>query len=52
MTALIDKPERPNGDECCGGGCCPCIWDTYYEILGQWEEQEGLYRKSEKDENS
>jgi len=43
MTELLKKPERPKGHECCGGGCCPCIWDHYYDALGRWEEQqEGL----------
>ena len=40
MTEIIEKPERPNGDECCGEGCCPCIWDNYYDALGRWEEQQ------------
>ncbi len=43
MSELLKKPERPKGHECCGGGCCPCIWDHYYAALGRWEEQqEGL----------
>lgn len=40
MSQLIEKPERPKGHECCGGGCCPCIWDHYYDALGRWEEQQ------------
>lgn len=40
MSELIEKPERPKGHECCGGGCCPCIWDHYYDALGRWEEQQ------------
>ncbi|MFT6917369.1 MAG: hypothetical protein ACJAWL_003727 [Motiliproteus sp.] len=40
MTELLEKPERPDGSECCGGGCCPCIWDYYYTALGHWEDQQ------------
>ena len=37
----ILKPERPENDDCCGGGgCCPCVWDTYFNALDLWEEQE------------
>jgi len=37
----ICKPERPENDDCCGGGgCCPCVWDTYFNALDLWEEQE------------
>jgi len=37
----IPKPERPENDDCCGGGgCCPCVWDTYFNALDLWEVQE------------
>jgi len=37
----IPKPERPENDDCCGGGgCCPCVWDTYFNQLDLWEEQQ------------
>lgn len=26
---LPNKPKRPEDWECCGTGCCPCIWDIY-----------------------
>ncbi|MEH6627998.1 MAG: oxidoreductase-like domain-containing protein [Motiliproteus sp.] len=36
----LEKPERPEDWECCGGGCSPCIWDNYYESLTRWQEQQ------------
>ncbi|MBL4743382.1 MAG: hypothetical protein JKX87_01890 [Cycloclasticus sp.] len=41
MTNKLPKPIRPENDDCCGGGgCCPCVWDTYFNALDLWEEQE------------
>jgi len=36
----VKKPIKPDNDDCCGGGCCPCVWDTYFNQLDLWEEQE------------
>ncbi|WP_172806782.1 oxidoreductase-like domain-containing protein [Endozoicomonas arenosclerae] len=41
MMPEIKKPERPADDDCCGGGCCPCVWDYYHDQLSLWLEQEG-----------
>eukprot|EP00850_Spirogloea_muscicola_P008791 SM000048S16503 [mRNA] locus=s48:86950:87210:- [translate_table: standard] len=30
-------PDRPDPDDCCGGGCAPCVWDTYYDQLEAYE---------------
>ncbi|TNV71780.1 hypothetical protein FGO68_gene13514 [Halteria grandinella] len=27
------EPKEPTPDECCGNGCSPCVWDTYYSKL-------------------
>ncbi|HXR56425.1 MAG TPA: oxidoreductase-like domain-containing protein [Casimicrobiaceae bacterium] len=42
-------PRRPDNDECCGGGCNPCIFDAYedarerYEnALAAWRARHGL----------
>lgn len=38
---LIEKPEPPGSNECCGSGsCCPCVWDYYREQLALWREQQ------------
>jgi hypothetical protein len=29
----LEEPEKPYPEDCCGGGCAPCIWDSYYEEL-------------------
>ncbi|KAF4665097.1 hypothetical protein FOL47_004796 [Perkinsus chesapeaki] len=34
-------PEAPGPDDCCGSGCCPCIWDTYYDKVERWEVDNG-----------
>jgi hypothetical protein len=31
MTKLLEKPSQPADDDCCGGGCSPCVWDYFYE---------------------
>jgi len=43
MSELIEKPEKPLDDDCCGGGACaPCVWDHFYE-------QMSLYRKQQRE---
>jgi len=38
---LLEKPEPPQSNECCGSGsCCPCVWDYYYEQLALWQQQQ------------
>ncbi|MFQ3245410.1 MAG: hypothetical protein ACI9SP_002058 [Arenicella sp.] len=34
-------PEKPSANECCGGGCVPCIYDYYYDALDKWHLQYG-----------
>jgi len=36
----VNKPIKPDNNDCCGGGCSPCVWDTYFNQLDLWEEQE------------
>jgi hypothetical protein len=33
---LPPPPVRPHDDECCGGGCVPCIFDYYETALERW----------------
>ncbi|MBU2426282.1 MAG: hypothetical protein KKA56_05345 [Gammaproteobacteria bacterium] len=38
---MIEKPEPPASNECCGSGsCCPCVWDYYREQLAIWQQQQ------------
>lgn len=30
-------PDRPDDESCCQRGCCPCIFDYYYDALERWE---------------
>jgi hypothetical protein len=29
ITRLPKRPRKPEDWECCGSGCCPCVWDIY-----------------------
>src|SRR5690348_16878929 len=31
-------PREPALEECCGGGCTPCVFDRYAEALERYEE--------------
>jgi hypothetical protein len=40
-------PVKPSANECCGGGCVPCIYDFYYTALEKWQTQYGdAYQES------
>ena len=42
-------PKRPDANECCGGGCVPCVYDYYYDRLERWEKEHGeSYRAKKK----
>lgn len=34
-------PEKPSANECCGGGCVPCIYDYYYDAYEKWNAEHG-----------
>jgi hypothetical protein len=34
---LPRPPNKPEADECCNRGCCPCIFDYYWDALSRWE---------------
>lgn len=38
MKELPPEPREPDLDECCGGSCCPCVWDVYYDKLYEWRD--------------
>lgn len=42
---MSDKPIPPADGECCENGCEPCIWDTYYEALRLWQEEQDQKQK-------
>lgn len=31
-------PREPAADECCGGGCMPCVYDRYWEAYARYED--------------
>jgi hypothetical protein len=34
---LPKPPEKPDLQECCNRGCCPCIFDYYWDALERWK---------------
>ncbi len=34
---LPTPPHKPDPQECCNRGCCPCIFDYYYDALDRWK---------------
>ncbi|TBR44220.1 hypothetical protein CBF23_002525 [Marinomonas agarivorans] len=33
---MKEKPTPPEEWECCESNCSPCVWDSYYEELREW----------------
>ena len=29
ILKIPKAPRKPENWECCGSGCCPCVWDIY-----------------------
>jgi hypothetical protein len=42
MIVQLEEPSRPADDDCCGGGCCPCVWDVFFAKRQAWEDQQRL----------
>ncbi|WP_417251837.1 oxidoreductase-like domain-containing protein [Castellaniella sp.] len=32
------EPIEPDLNECCGNGCCPCVFDIYAEEKRAWRD--------------
>ncbi|MCH8505607.1 MAG: oxidoreductase-like domain-containing protein [Ectothiorhodospiraceae bacterium] len=43
---LPPRPTPPEPDECCGGGCIPCVYDLYEEALERWERKVAARREA------
>ena len=35
---IPQPPNKPADYECCNRGCCPCIFDYYWDALARWKE--------------
>lgn len=33
------RPVEPDPGDCCGDGCCPCVYDYYADELERYKEQ-------------
>ena len=39
--ALINPPEEPESNECCGSSCINCCWSVYFLRIKEYEERKG-----------
>ncbi|MFW2830458.1 oxidoreductase-like domain-containing protein [Sphingomonas sp. ID0503] len=37
MNPPPKPPVKPEDWECCHRGCCPCIFDYYWDALERWQ---------------
>jgi len=44
---MAEKPQPPGEYDCCESGCDPCVWDTYYEDLKEWQTAEKARKEQE-----
>jgi hypothetical protein len=44
-------PRRPDNDECCGGGCNPCIFDVYEDARERYEAALAAWQARHGDED-
>ena len=40
LEDLMEKPTPPGDYDCCESGCEPCIWDSYYAELAEYQAWE------------
>ena len=48
---MHEKPTPPGDYDCCESGCFPCVWDTYYDEMNQWREQQAAASNPPEDGN-
>lgn len=46
---MREQPTPPGDNECCESGCCPCVWDTYYDEMNQWRQEKAAQEAAEKE---
>ncbi len=46
---LPPKPEKPLPEDCCGGGCDPCVFELYEEELERWQARVDAIRARNSD---
>ena len=37
---MREKPTPPEDYECCESECSPCVWDTYYDEVREWQAEQ------------
>lgn len=47
MSTTTQRPQPPGDNECCEGGCSPCVWDRYYDELRDWQAQQAVLKAKE-----
>lgn len=49
---MSERPVPPEDYECCESGCDPCVWDTYYANLAQWQAEQAKKNEQADADNS
>lgn len=44
---MKERPTPPEDWECCESECSPCVWDTYYEELREWNAEQKALKESQ-----
>ncbi len=52
MTSMTERPQPPGASECCESGCARCVWDTYYDEMRVWKEQQAAAKAAEAEEDA
>ena len=46
---MQERPTPPADYECCESACSPCVWDSYYEDLQLWNEQQAKLKAQQEE---
>ena len=49
---MSERPMPPEDWECCESGCSPCVWDTYYKDLKEWNAEQKALKNAESSNQS
>ncbi|REG84216.1 oxidoreductase-like domain-containing protein [Marinomonas pollencensis] len=48
---MSERPTPPEDWECCESECSPCVWDTYYEELREWNAEQKAMKSATAEAN-
>lgn len=47
MSMTTQRPQPPGDNECCEGGCSPCVWDRFYDEMRDWQAEQAALKAKE-----